>query len=121
MRKRSEVWPRLYEEITEGTREAPRNYHTGNPWGSIIAESRFDYLQGPLADYWRRKEIQLERATKQSRTQRIWARLLGLHLPLDHQAINKLLVQSLRVGALVQPLAALGSRSRTQRARGRRL
>ena len=61
---RSEIWPRLYEEITEGVRDPPRGYDAANPWGSIIAESRFDYLQGPLGDYWRRKEVQLERAAR---------------------------------------------------------
>ena len=61
---RSELWPRLYEEITEGTRPAPRNFDPENPWGCIISESRFDYLQGPLADHWRRKEVQLERAAR---------------------------------------------------------
>ena len=43
---RSEIWPRLYEEITEGVRDPPRGYDAANPWGSIIAESRFDYLHG---------------------------------------------------------------------------
>ena len=30
---RSEIWPRLYEEITEGTRVAPRNFDAANPLG----------------------------------------------------------------------------------------
>ena len=44
---RSEIWPRLYEEISEGVTAPPRCHDPANPWGSIIAESRFDYFQGP--------------------------------------------------------------------------
>ena len=61
---RSEIWPRLYQEIQEGVKPAPRNFDANKPWGSIIAESRFDYLQGSLADHWRRQEVKLERALR---------------------------------------------------------
>ena len=61
---RSELWPRLYEEIIDGTRPEPRGFNRNQPWGTIMSESRFDYLQGPLADHWRRKEVQLERAAR---------------------------------------------------------
>ena len=61
---RSEIWPRLHQEILEGARPEPRFFDRTKPWGTIIAESRFDYLQGPLADYWRRQEVKLERGSR---------------------------------------------------------
>ena len=61
---RAEIWPRLHQEIVEGTKPAPRNFNPKKPWGTLIAESRFDYLQGPLADHWRRREVQLERGVR---------------------------------------------------------
>ena len=59
---RSEQWERLHQEILDGTIPTPQGFVADRPWGTVIAESRFNYLTGPLGDWWRNEEIKLERA-----------------------------------------------------------
>ena len=58
---RAERWGRLHQEILQGSVATPFGFDIKEPWGTIIAESRFGYLQGPLADWWRAEEVKLER------------------------------------------------------------
>ena len=64
---RSERWDRLLQEITDGTVATPHGFNPERPWGTIISETRFGYLHGPLADWWREQEVQMERSTGTSR------------------------------------------------------
>ena len=59
---RSERWGRLFQEIMDGSVLTPFGFDARKPWGTVIAESRFGYLQGPMADWWRNEEVKLERA-----------------------------------------------------------
>ena len=34
---RSEIWPRLQQEIAEGIQPAPHNHDFSKPWGTIIS------------------------------------------------------------------------------------
>ena len=61
---RAEWWGRIHQEILDGTRPRLAGFLEEKPWGVIIMESRYGYLQGPMADWWREREIQLERALK---------------------------------------------------------
>ena len=58
---RAERWGRLHQEIMQGSVATPFGFDAKKPWGTIIAETRFGYLQGPLADWWRAEEVKLER------------------------------------------------------------
>ena len=58
---RSEIWPRLQQELADGTLDAPTGHDFARPWGTIIASTRFGYLSGLRADWWREREIVLER------------------------------------------------------------
>ena len=103
---RSELWPRLYEEITQGVKPEPKNFNRDSPWGSIIAESRYDYLQGPLADHWRRKEIMLERAAKVKPSNRNLGEAPGTTAappPPSHQIALGTVVPSWGSGGQPQP------------------
>ena len=87
---RSELWPRLHEEISQGVKPEPKGYDRARPWGSIIAESRYDYLQGPMADHWRRKEIMLERASKIKPANKNLGEAPGSSAAPPHRAIKLL-------------------------------
>ena len=63
---RAEMWPRLQQEIADGSLAAPLNHNLAHPWGTIIAATRFGYSLGLKADWWREREIALERG-QQSR------------------------------------------------------
>ena len=58
---RSEIWPRLQQEIAEGIQPAPHNHDFSKPWGTIISGTRFGVVAGLKADWWREREICLER------------------------------------------------------------
>ena len=58
---RAEQWSRLHQEILDGSKPRPGGFKEDQPWGAVISESRFGYLQGPMADWWREREVQLER------------------------------------------------------------
>ena len=67
---RAERWSRLYQEVLEGTMCPPtgvslEQFKQKMPWGMLLAEMRFGYLQGPLADWWREREVSLERGIRQ--------------------------------------------------------
>ena len=61
---RAEWWKRLHQEILEGSKTRPASFNEDKPWGMIIMETRFGYLQGPIADWWRDRELQLERGQR---------------------------------------------------------
>ena len=62
---RSERLGRLYQEVVEGSVTLPTGMSMdkfiAQPWGVLLNECRFSYLQGPLADWWREREVALER------------------------------------------------------------
>ena len=61
---RAEQWDRLRQEIEDGEVAPPLGYLSENPWMSIISATRFGYLAGPRADWWREREVLLERGSR---------------------------------------------------------
>ena len=61
---RCEQWDRLRQEIEDGDVLPPPGYNPEFPWLAIISATRFGYLAGPRADWWRERETLLERATR---------------------------------------------------------
>ena len=59
---RCEQWNRLRQEIMDGDENMPAGWRSDAPWASIISATRSNFLAGPRADWWREREILLERA-----------------------------------------------------------
>ena len=61
---RCEQWGRLRQEIVDGDENMPAGWKAESPWASIISATRSNFLAGPRADWWREREMLLERALK---------------------------------------------------------
>ena len=65
---RAERWSRLRQEYADGTRTPPSDYNPAEPWKTIVRDTRFGFLGGPLADWWREHERTLERSLRGSKS-----------------------------------------------------
>ena len=77
---RAEQWCRLHQEIMDGTVATPAYFQADKPWGTVIAESRFNFLTGPMGDWWRNEEVKLERA-QHGRPTGTGSVIVGMPLP----------------------------------------
>ena len=61
---RCEQWNQLYQELAAAPPGQSSASFLTSPWNYIISSTRSDYLAGPRADWWRGREIILERAIR---------------------------------------------------------